>query len=208
MLFGILSDIRGNLPALETVLAAIDDEGIQLILNLGNCVVGHPWSNDVVNLLWRREIPSVQGELDRATVQCERKKGLGLKLPPEHLERIRSAYEELSCENIEYLRSLPRRIETMAEGLRVVAFHGAPRGVSETLGPEDNPDRFRRVRELTQADIVAYGGLPEPFEYLIDGCLFVCPGTVTVETGGSVARYAVINTETAPWHADFRQIEY
>jgi len=208
MLFAILSDIRGDLPALEAALAAIDDDGIQLILNLGNCAAGHPRSNDVVNLLWQREIPSVQGELDRAIVQYERKKGAGLRFTPEQVVPIREAYDRLSCENVEWLRSLPRRLETTAEGLRIVAFHGAPTGVSQVLGPGDSPERFRRVRELNQADIVAYGGLSEPFGCLVDGCLFVCPGEMSSGPGGRTARYAVVDTEGSPWQANFRSVEY
>ena len=49
-----ISDIHGNLPALEAVLAEIDGEGVDQIVVVGDTVHG-PWPAEVADLLVERE---------------------------------------------------------------------------------------------------------------------------------------------------------
>ena len=65
MIFAAFGGVRGNLSALEAILAAVDAEGIQTLVNTGDCVVGGPAPNEVIELLRLRRIPTVQGQSDR-----------------------------------------------------------------------------------------------------------------------------------------------
>jgi len=210
MYLAAIGDIHGNLPALEAVLAAIDDAGIQTIVSTGDAVVGYQWPNEVVELLRNRNIPSVQGELDRRVVHFLRKQEtLRQKLSDDEFEALHQTHATLHSHNLEFLRSLPRRRMLHVEGIDICVCHGTPTSQSETLDEEDPPGKFRRVRELTNAQIVVSGATHQPLSRTVDATLFVNPGAVGVAPAGArIATYAIVDTETDPWEARIREQAY
>ena len=62
-----ISDIHGNLPALEAVLAEIDREGVDDIVVAGDTAHG-PWAAEIVDLLVERGARCVRGNADREVV--------------------------------------------------------------------------------------------------------------------------------------------
>ena len=64
MQLGILSDIHGNLPALEEALAVGAAAGISEWVCLGDVIDGGPWSNECARLIQSRNIPLVRGNHD------------------------------------------------------------------------------------------------------------------------------------------------
>jgi predicted phosphodiesterase len=65
MKYALISDIHGNLPALEAVLADIDARGdVEAIYHLGDLGGYAPWPNEVVALLRERGIAGIAGNYD------------------------------------------------------------------------------------------------------------------------------------------------
>jgi predicted phosphodiesterase len=64
MTIALISDIHGNLAALEAVLAAIDAEGVRRVACLGDVGGYHPTINEVADLLRARAIPCLMGNHD------------------------------------------------------------------------------------------------------------------------------------------------
>ncbi|MCD6141828.1 metallophosphoesterase [Candidatus Acetothermia bacterium] len=116
---GIISDIHGNLPALEAVLSALNAEGAETVIFCGDLVGYGPWPGEVIARMQGSSI-GVQGNHDAAACGA---------LPTNHftpaaraaIDWIRS---RLSAADIAYLSSLPLTREV--EGMTVV--HGSPRG--------------------------------------------------------------------------------
>lgn len=210
MYLAAIGDIHGNLPALEAVLAAIDEQGIQTVVNAGDLVVGHPWPNEVIDLTRNRNIPSVQGELDRRVVHFLRKQEtLRRKLSEDEFEALRRTHVAIQSYNLEFLRSLPRRRMLHVENIDICVCHGTPTSQSDTLDEEDPPGKFRRARELTNAQIVISGATHRPFSRTVDGTLFVNPGSAGMSRGvARVATYAIVDTETDPWEARIQELDY
>ncbi len=63
-----ISDIHGNLPALEAVLAEIDREGVDEIVVAGDTISG-PWPAEVFDLLDERGARHVRGNADREVIE-------------------------------------------------------------------------------------------------------------------------------------------
>ena len=61
----VFSDVHGNLPGLEAILADIDARGVPDVLCLGDLVGYGPFPNEVAQLLRERAIPTVMGNYDQ-----------------------------------------------------------------------------------------------------------------------------------------------
>jgi predicted phosphodiesterase len=198
------------LPAFEAVLHAIDAAGIETIVNTGDSVVGFQWPNQVLDLLQERGIPSVQGEMDRLTVRCHRKTDtLRRRLAADEFAQVNWTYENTSAPNLEYLARLPKQRIVIVDNVAVFVSHRTSRGAAAELGDTSAPARFRRVREATNAPIVIFGRTHRPFARIVDDALFVNPGSVgCAEAAPTRAHYAVVTTESEPWQAELRCVEY
>ena len=69
MRIAVVSDIHGNLEALKQVLADIDQSRVDSVVCLGDNIGYGPEPEEVVNLLRKRNIPSVMGNHELAIVE-------------------------------------------------------------------------------------------------------------------------------------------
>ncbi len=208
MILGIIGDIHGHLPALKAVLARLDNAGVENLVNTGDCVAGNPWSGGVIDLLRERNIPTAQGLEDRQVVRFARRRGVrGGDARGGQFDSIRRAFESLSSDQIEFLRSLPKLVTLELDGVRIAVAHGTPGAQSRPLLASDDVDLFRRQRERTNADVIACGQSHQAFCRWVDGILFVNPGAVGPPAGWSLpAQYALVNTEFAPWECKIKSV--
>lgn len=103
MRYAIISDIHGNLEALEAVLAYIDKQKIPRTICLGD-VVGYGASPDeCVSLIRARGIPTIMGNHD--AVACGKEEPWGFNQLA--LSAVVWTSEHLSPENIDWLKKLP-----------------------------------------------------------------------------------------------------
>ncbi len=210
MLLAVIGDIHGNLPALEAVLRRLDADGIQTVIHTGDAVAGFPWPNEVVDILREREIPSVQGEVDRrAAGFLRRPRAARHDVPDDLRAHLEWTYEALRSDNLEYLGTLPRHRVLTYEGIGVFLCHGTPTRPNDSLYEDDDESRFLRQREAANAPLVACGRSHEPFAREVTGTWFVNPGSVGIPSEGeALARFAVVNTEDEPWTVELAAVPY
>src|SRR3954463_8753788 len=65
MRLAVISDIHGNLAALEAVLADIKARGVDRTVNLGDCVTSPLWPKETFEALEALSLPTVRGNHDR-----------------------------------------------------------------------------------------------------------------------------------------------
>ena len=109
-----LSDVHGNLPALEAVLADLSRRGITEVYFLGDVLGKGPAVGEVISLLRARCSGAVYGNWDK------------LVLHGKDVERFGASYyrERLSAEDRAYLLSLPESLEIDFCGRSVLMYHG------------------------------------------------------------------------------------
>src|SRR5438034_8673852 len=77
----VITDVHGNLPALEAALGRIDELGIADVYCGGDLVGYGPWPNEVCLLIEERGIPTIYGNYDYAIGRDEEDCGCAYRDP-------------------------------------------------------------------------------------------------------------------------------
>jgi len=210
MRIAIFSDIHGNIPALEAVLADIDSRHPDAAYCLGDLVGYAPFPNEVVERIRREGIPTIMGNyddgvgFDRDDCGCAYREAEEKRRGDQSLAWTRA---QVSAENKAFLQRLAHEIRFETDGRRVLLVHGSPRKINEYLY-EDRPlSSFQRIAASSNADIIVYGHTHKPYTKLVDGVLFVNVGSVgKPKDGDSRACYAVLDTSSIA--VQFVRVEY
>lgn len=180
MRIGIIGDIHGNLPALCSVLGALQVCGVSAILNTGDTVGYSAFPDECVALLQQEKAVEVQGNYDEAVAlrlpDCGCGPAVG-RLAFLREASLRWTQDRVSERTRSYLRHLPvlrwlvygRRNLLLAHGQ--VGAHGG-----EELEREQRA-WARRAGE-TGADIVALGHSHRPRIERLGRTTLVNPGSV------------------------------
>lgn len=218
MKIAVLSDIHGNLAALDAVLADVETRGVDRIVNLGDICSGPLFPAETAARLIPMALPTVRGNHERQV----------LTLPPDRMgPSDRYAAERLTADQRAWLAALP---ETLWLTDEVLLVHGTPGSdllyFLETLTPDGvRPATMDEAVERagsTGAHLILCGHTHTPRAMrLPDGCLVVNPGSVglpaygddepfphIVETGSPHARYAIVAKDADGWSADFIEVVY
>lgn len=184
----VISDVHGNLAALEAVLAA---EPWDELVCLGDLVGYGPEPAACVELVRRHSVVVVQGNHDRALAD-----GVPPRCRPsfEELARVTHAITrvDLSPGDLAFLRGLPRWLFLERSGRRFLLVHAAP---SDPLYRYREPDDsgWSREIELARADVFLVGHTHRQYEAEVEGVRIVNPGSVgQPRDGDPSAAYALI----------------
>jgi protein phosphatase len=151
----IISDIHGNMPALEAVLADIRERGIDLIYNLGD-LVGKGARSDLA--------------LDRCREVCQvivRGNWDDHLLRPGDNPDVHWYRNQLGDERLAYIASLPFVYDFWLSGKRVRLFHASQESVYKRIYSSDAYDVHLAMFQNTpftgfeqpEPDIVGYGDI-------------------------------------------------
>lgn len=221
MRLAILSDIHGNLPALEAVLADIQAQGApDLYWVLGDLVAFGPWPAETLARL--RALPNVafvQGNTDRYVVTGRRP--LAPVHSPEDWARMpgflemrdgmfRWAVERLGWEDYLFLRDLPTRLELDVPGFgRVLAFHANPLDDETNILPDTPDDQIRPLLSGIEARMVVYGHTHRPLDRMVDGIRLVNGGSVGFPLDGiPQPGYALVDFQGNSCRVTLRRVPY
>jgi predicted phosphodiesterase len=222
MRYALLSDVHANLPALQAVLADIDQRGatIGATYHLGDLVGYAPWPDESVALLRAREITGVSGNYD-STVATHYKH-CGCKYEDAHQEALsHESYAwtlgHTSEETQAYLGTLPFRIDLRpvgghVAGPTVTLVHGTPT-LNTVYWTADRPDSFCvKMAQLAGAragDVIAFGHTHRPWHRVVAGVHFVNTGSVgRPKDGDWRAGYVLLDVADGSVGVEVARIEY
>ncbi|MFC6731230.1 MULTISPECIES: metallophosphoesterase [unclassified Haladaptatus] len=123
MQLGVISDVHGNLPALEAVFDAMSS--VDALVCAGDVVGYNPWPGECVDLLREHDVLTIRGNHDRAVVTGTADHFNGMAQAG-----VRYAERVLTEAQHEWLAALP--VERTEFDGRVKLVHGHP----------DDPDRY------------------------------------------------------------------
>ncbi|MBB5191853.1 putative phosphodiesterase [Silvimonas terrae] len=221
MRFALVSDIHGNLPALDAVLVDARSRGISTIVNLGDSLSGPLWPQETAQFLMRQRWVQLAGNHERQL----------LAVDPAHPEKSSPsdsyARSQVNPETLAWLATLPG---TAWLGPAVFLCHGTPTSdlayLLETVVP--GSVRLAHADEIAQrlgpidAQVIACGHTHYPrIVATQDGKLIVNPGSVglpayddehpyphLIENGAPHARYAICEQCEGQWFAELLAVPY
>ena len=180
-----LYDVHGNLPALEAVLAELDDDAT--ILVGGDAVLG-PMPKETLATLRECGATFIRGNCDRAV-------GGGVPDDDPWVARIHWVREQLDEEELAFLRGLPHPLSLEVDGLGPVLFcHGSPRSDEEILTAITPPKRLDPILDGVQEDVVVCGHTHAQFDRRVGDRRLVNAGSVGMAYEGEpgIAAWALI----------------
>jgi diadenosine tetraphosphatase ApaH/serine/threonine PP2A family protein phosphatase len=178
--FALFSDVHGNLPGLEAILADIEQRAVPQTISLGDLVGYGPSPNEVALLVRDRGIPSLMGNYDQGigfeTGDC----GCVYKTDEQRAEGAASlawTQQAVTDEVKTYLRTLEDHFELDTPAGKLLAVHGSPRRINEYLF-EDRPERaMARMADEYPYPAIFFGHTHVPYARPVGGTIFVNVGS-------------------------------
>lgn len=196
----ILSDIHGNLEALEEVLNELETISYDAIYHTGDLVGYGPNPNEVIYLVKERRIKGVRGNYDENVGQDSNSCGcqyIDKKQANLSRQYFEWAKNHTSDEHKPFLRDLPLNISLNTNGRSLKLFHGSPIKTNLYMW-EDRPARFfRRIGKMASSEILIFGHTHKPFCRIVDNYHFINAGSVgRPKDGDARACYMIIEAGT------------
>ena len=218
MRIAALSDIHGNLFALDAVLEDVQGRGVDLIVNLGDILSGALLPAETADRLMALELPTIRGNHERQV----------LSLDPECMGASdRHAFDTLGESHRAWMAQLPMVLWSV-DG--VFMCHATPYNdcdcyLEDLVDGELRPAPVGRIEERSRSCdapliLCGHSHLPRVVR-LGTGQLIVNPGSVgiqaylghdpgphAVEVGSPHARYAILESTPWGWKADLVAVPY
>jgi predicted phosphodiesterase len=219
MRLAAISDVHGNLTALDAVMADIRTQDVDVVVNLGDLLSGAVEPRETADRLMDLRLLTVRGNHERQL----------LTLSPDRMGLSdRHAHEAITARHREWLAGLPLMLE-VADG--VLAFHGSPTDdltyLLETVEvsgarPATPDEVTERLGPFADTPLLLCGHTHlQRSMRLPTGALVLNPGSVgwpaydddhphphVMEAGTPHARYAVAERTDGRWTGEFRAVEY
>ena len=160
MRIGVVSDVHGNVPALQAALAALTE--VDELWCAGDIVHEYRFCTETVELLRDNGVVAIQGNHDMVLLSPA---GVGARERP-----------GVDAAALEWLGALPYQHEVVVDGARVRMVHGSPwQPYGDYLRPH-NP-KWQEAESLG-VDILIAGHTHEPMVERFGDTLVVNPGSL------------------------------
>jgi putative phosphoesterase len=189
----VLSDVHGNLPAIEAALADCNNRDIDRIWNLGDFVGYVPFPNEVIERLRDSGALSIIGNYDLKVLSFARKKQQWKKQKSaDKFAVFEWNYKALSRTNRKYLGALPKTRRIKIAGLTVLLTHGSPASENEGILATMPARRLKELAVMAEADVILAGHTHRPMTRRTGKVIFLNPGSVGQPEGDPRASYMVL----------------
>lgn len=203
MKIAVLSDIHGNMQALEAVLVDIRANNCDKVFCLGDLAMAGPEPQKVIDFVKKQtDWTVIQGNTDKMIAD----------FTPEILKNTEKAFPVmghaladdvlfLSDDAKSFLKNLPAQKELNIDGVKVLLVHGSPRRNNEDILPDMSLEKVEEIIESTDADLIFCGHTHIPAGYQTSK-------KQTVVNVGSIGRPMTFDAKSCYCIAEFNNGEF
>ena len=186
MKIAVLSDIHGNMEAVNAVMKDLQDKGCEKVFVLGDYAMAGPEPSSTVGFFWTKRFDSnytlIQGNTDLMIADYSEELYETLKeKAPVMAEALKDDAAILNKDEKSFLKNLPAQMEKEFEGVKFLLVHGSPRKNNEDILPDTPLSEIDKMLKYVSADVVLCGHTHIP-------CGFQTKKKITVVNVGSVGR--------------------
>ena len=201
MRVAVISDIHGNLPALEAVLEEIRREKPDLIVSCGDVASGPMPAETIDVLCGLPDARFVRGNADRGLIE----QFDGKPAPPLPGPFADWCAQQINQRQRDFLASFE---ETVAvDGVdgagRVLFCHATPRNDVDLFIADTPAAEVRRLFGAVDADLVVCGHTHMQFDRQVDGLRVVNAGSIGMPYGEPGAYWTMLGPRVQPRRTDY-----
>ena len=170
MKIAIISDIHGNIDALDSVIRDIENEGCEKIFCLGDLVMAGPnpipTLNKIQDFMSNKKFHIIQGNTDKmlSVFSFEIYNEI-MKVAPVMASAYLADSKLLSDEDKKFLANLPAQEEITIGNIKILLVHGSPRKNNENIYPNMPINEVEEMIQGTDANIIFCGHTHIPCGY-------------------------------------------
>jgi putative phosphoesterase len=202
----VLSDIHGNLLALDACLADLTSQGgAEAIVVAGDLCLDGPKPKKVLQRLEEVRAQCVRGNTDRY---------LGEEHSSETFSSTDTAQiswtrRELGERWLSWLRELPFSLRIGDNRNQLLVVHANPKSDDEHLWPDADDAALRRMIGNERATTIAFGHLHVPYVRMWRGKLLVNVASAGLPKDGDPrACYAILTERDGGWQVKHRRVAF
>lgn len=186
MKIAVISDIHGNLDALNAVMEDIKKEECERVFVLGDYAMAGPEPSATIDWFFQKQFDSnfkmIQGNTDFMIANYNEELYETIKTKaPIMAEALKNDVSVINPIQKDFLRDLPVQLQVEEEGVKILLVHGSPRKNNEDILPNTPIEEVEKMLENVDADIVLCGHTHLP-------CGFQTSKKKTVVNVGSIGR--------------------
>ena len=186
MRVAVISDIHGNMQAIEAVMKDIKARDCEKNFVLGDYAMAGPEPIQAVQYFMDKQFDSdyamIQGNTDLMIADYnENLYGMLKEKAPIMAEALKNDSESINDSEKMFLKNLPIQLEIELEGVKFLLVHGSPRKNNEDILPTTPIEEIDKMLENVSADVVLCGHTHLP-------CGFQTSSKKTVVNVGSIGR--------------------
>ena len=162
MKIAVMSDIHGNMEALEAVCEDMKKQNCDKIFVLGDYAMAGPEPAEAVDFFIRRlddpKFVMIQGNTDLMIADYTDELYNSMKeRAPIMSEALKNDVEILNPAQKNFLKNLPIQLEIEEEGVKFLLVHGSPRKNNEDILPDTPVEEVEKMIANVEADVILCG---------------------------------------------------
>lgn len=202
----IIADIHGNSVALKEILKDAKNNNVDEIVYLGDLINDFPFGNETLELVKNSSSKVLRGNKEQYLIEYDEAK---YEWDNIQFRNTKFMYNELSKENLEYIKTLPKSIKVEYEGVKILFAHGSPDSVEVQIHQDDR-DLINKYTKDLDADALIFGHTHDKmWKEVVNNKLVInagCAGVSPYYIGG--AEYVLLDINGNDINVDLKVVNY
>jgi predicted phosphodiesterase len=200
MRLAIITDIHGNIHALEAILEDIKTQGVDEIIIAGDTINIHPHSRQCFEIVMALGCPVLQGNHEEYVYSV----GSNPTLQEQRFQSVRWTHQQFTDAQLETMRTLPKTLHRP----NLLITHATPRNLSETIREDTSLEDSRAMFAGTTEQFIVRGHNHRWFTKNWDNRTLFSLESAGLPLGGRLeAQYAIL-TKRENWSLEQRFVNY
>jgi len=193
----VISNVYGNIHALQAVLEDIQASKIPLILNLGNSIGYGAYPEECIQRLSQPDILCIIGDTDRAVLYGKKNEDIH----PVQKKSFVFTKKQLSKQSKQFLSTLPLQRRLSINGKTIVLANGPSALITDPISISGSDEQLKDLAIQRNADILFVCDIHQSSQQTVQDHI-LNPGSISGhEPDSSQAAYTIIHT------SDFSQTQ-